>query len=129
MKTFTYALGGREIKMTFGKYAKQANAAVLVDRLRAHPAVDEVRYPGWGAMVSFIVRGGADAADTVCRSVRLVVPATSLGGVETTVERRQKYAGEALVPPGLLRMSVGIEDLDDLWADLSAALAAVRPGS
>lgn len=106
-----------------------ANASVLVERLRAHPGVDEVRYPGWGAMVSFIVRGGADAADTVCRSLRLAVPATSLGGVETTIERRQKYAGEALVPPGLLRMSVGIEDIDDLWADLSAALESALPGS
>lgn len=102
-----------------------ANAAVLVDRLRAHPAVDDVRYPGWGAMVSFIVRGGATGGDAVCSSVGLIIPATSLGGVETTIERRQKYAGEALVPPGLLRMSVGIEDVDDLWADLFAALDAV----
>jgi len=102
-----------------------ANAAVLVERLRAHPAVDDVRYPGWGAMVSFIVRGGAVGGDAVCSSVGLVIPATSLGGVETTIERRQKYAGEALVPPGLLRMSVGIEDVDDLWADLSAALDTV----
>ncbi len=100
----------------------QQNAAVLVERLRAHPAVDEVRYPGWGAMVSFVVHGGADAADAVCRAVRLLVPATSLGGVETTIERRQKYAGDAHVPPGLLRMSVGVEHLDDLWDDLAAAL-------
>ena len=103
-----------------------ANAAAIVERLSAHPAVEDVRYPGWGAMVSYIVRGGAEAADTVCRSIRLAVPATSLGGVETTIERRQKYAGEALVPPGLLRMSVGIEDLDDLWADLSQALDAAH---
>jgi cystathionine gamma-synthase len=100
----------------------QANAAVLVDRLRAHAAVDEVRYPGTGAMVSFVVRGGADAADAVCRAIRLIVPATSLGGVETTLERRQKYAGDAHVPPGLIRMSVGIEHVDDVWADLAAAL-------
>jgi cystathionine gamma-synthase len=52
------------------------------------------------------------------------VPATSLGGVETTIERRQKYAGDAHVPPGLIRMSVGIEDVDDLWHDLTTAMEA-----
>ena len=82
----------------------------------------EVRYPGEGAMVSYILSGGADAADALCTGVRVIVPATSLGGVETTIERRQKYAGDAHVPPGLLRMSVGIEDVDDLWADLVANL-------
>jgi cystathionine gamma-synthase len=104
----------------------QANAAVIVERLRADPRVASVRYPGWGAMVAFEVaaRAGtaADAADAVCRAVALIVPATSLGGVETTLERRQKYAGDAHVPPGLIRMSVGIEHVDDLWADLDAAL-------
>ena len=98
----------------------QRNAMALVERLRAHPAVGEVRYPGQGAMVSFILAGGADAADALCAGVHVLVPATSLGGVETTIERRQKYAGDAHVPPGLLRMSVGIEDVDDLWADLDA---------
>ena len=73
-------------------------------------------------MVSFIVSGGATAADSLCDGVRVLVPATSLGGVETTIERRQKYAGDAHVPPGLLRMSVGIEDVEDLWADLDANL-------
>ncbi len=102
----------------------QSNAAGLVELLRGHPAVEEVRYPGVGAMVSFVVRGGAGAADAVCRSVTLIVPATSLGGVETTLERRQKYAGDAHVAPGLIRMSVGIEHVDDVWADLSSALAA-----
>jgi cystathionine gamma-synthase len=63
----------------------------------------------------------------VCRNVRLLVPATSLGGVETTIERRQKYAGDAHVPPGLLRMSVGIEHLGDIWSDLAAALSAAEP--
>ena len=101
----------------------QANAVHVVARLRVHPAVAEVRYPGFGAMVSFIVEGGAAAADAACRAVRVIVPATSLGGVETTMERRQKYAGDALVPPGLIRMSVGIEHIDDIWADLSQALA------
>jgi cystathionine gamma-synthase len=102
--------------------AMQRNAVVLVERLRAHPSVAEVRYPGQGAMVSFVVAGGAQAADKLCQGVRILVPATSLGGVETTIERRQKYAGDAHVPPGLLRMSVGIEDVEDLWADLAANL-------
>lgn len=100
----------------------QANAAVLAGRLSAHAAVESVRYPGSGAMVSFVMRGGAAAADRACASVRLVVPATSLGGVETSMERRQKYAGDAHVPPGLIRMSCGIEDVDDVWADLDEAL-------
>ncbi|MFM8268063.1 MAG: trans-sulfuration enzyme family protein [Ilumatobacteraceae bacterium] len=100
----------------------QANAAVLVGRLSAHAAVESVRYPGSGAMVSFVMRGGAAAADAACAAVRLVVPATSLGGVETSMERRQKYAGDAHVPPGLIRMSCGIEDVDDVWADLEQAL-------
>jgi cystathionine gamma-synthase len=102
----------------------QASAVTLVERLRAHPAVAEVRYPGFSAMVAFVVRGGADAADQVCRTVQLLVHATSLGGVETTLERRQKYAGDAHVDPGLIRMSVGIEDVDDLWSDLNAALSS-----
>jgi cystathionine gamma-synthase len=110
--------------------ASQASARELVTRLRAHPAIADVRYPGSGAMVSFIVRGGADPADAVCAAVQLIVPATSLGGVESSMERRQKYAGEAHVDPGLVRMSVGIEDVDDIWADLSQALAgALAPPS
>jgi cystathionine gamma-synthase len=74
-------------------------------------------------MVSFVLAGGAPAADAACERVRLVVPATSLGGVETSMERRQKYAGDAHVPPGLIRMSCGIEHVDDVWADLSQAMA------
>ncbi len=105
--------------------AMQHNATVLVERLQGHPGVADVRYPGQGAMVSFVVTGGAAAADALCEGLRILVAATSLGGVETTIERRQKYAGDAHVPPGLLRMSVGIEAVDDLWADIDAALATV----
>jgi cystathionine gamma-synthase len=104
--------------------AAERNAAMLVERLRDHPAVTDVRYPDTGAMVAFVCRGGAAAADAVCANVRVLVPATSLGGVETTIERRQKYAGDAHVAPGLLRMSVGIEDVEDLWYDLDDALTA-----
>lgn len=98
-----------------------ANATVLVERLQRHTHVESVRH--FGAMVSFIVHGGAPAADATIAAVHLIVPATSLGGVETTMERRQKYAGDANVPPGLIRMSVGIENVDDIWNDLAAALA------
>ena len=93
--------------------------------LEAFLALRGVRtLPGFGAMVAFVLAGGAEAADAACRAVRLIVPATSLGGVESSMERRQKYAGDAHVPPGLIRMSVGIEHVDDIWADLAQALAA-----
>ena len=101
----------------------QANAQDLVARLRTHPAVEEVRYPGFGAMVAVVVRGGAAAADTLTRSTSLWVHATSLGGVESSLERRRRWAGEPeSIPEGLVRLSVGIEDVEDLWDDLSAAL-------
>jgi cystathionine gamma-synthase len=106
-----------------------ATAAELARRLAAHPAVESVRYPGFGAMLAPVVRGGAAGADAVCAAVRLAVPATSLGGVETLIERRGKYAGEEATPPGLLRISVGLEHVDDLWADLAHALAAIPAGA
>ena len=70
-------------------------------------------------------RRGADPADQVCARVELITHATSLGGVESLIERRAKYAGEQSVgtPAGLLRFSVGIEDVEDLWADLEQALS------
>ena len=100
-----------------------ANAAELARRLVDHPALERVRYPGTGAMVAIEVRGGADAADRVAAACRLWLDATSLGGVESLIERRRKYAAEApTVPENLLRLSVGIEDVDDLWRDLDRAL-------
>lgn len=116
----------------------QANAAELAARLAKHPAVERVRYPGLvddpgheraraqmtggGSMLAFDVRGGADAAEAVARSTRLIVHATSLGGIETTMERRHRWAREDLTPPQLLRLSVGCEDVEDLWDDLTHAL-------
>jgi cystathionine gamma-synthase len=99
-----------------------ASAAELARRLAEHPAVARVRYPGWGFMLGIEVAGGADAADRVCEQVRVAVHATSLGGVETTLERRGRYAGEEATPPGLLRISVGLEHVEDLWTDLTHAL-------
>lgn len=100
----------------------QANAQVLVDRLRGHRAVGGVRYPGFGAIIAPVL-AGADAADLLVRTTSLWVHATSLGGVESTFERRRRWKTEAAtIPEGLVRMSVGIEDVEDLWADLQQAL-------
>ena len=78
-----------------------------------------MRYPGFGGMLSFDVRGNAGAVET---SLREIVNATSLGGVETTLESRRRWEGER-VPESLLRLSVGLEDVEALWADLDQALA------
>ena len=107
--------------------ASSRSAEDLAGRLVNHPAVSSVRQIG--PMMAIIVRGGARAADVVCSSVRLLVPATSLGGVESTIERRHKYAGDSHVDPGLLRFSVGIEDVEDIWSDLESALdRSLTPG-
>ena len=101
----------------------QANATELVRRLREHPALSEVRYPGFGGIVSVVLAQGALAADLLPRQTRLWVHATSLGGVESTLERRRRWSGEATtIPEGLVRLSVGIEDVEDLWADLRRVL-------
>ena len=122
----------------------QANAGVLAARLAEHPVVARVRYPGlpddpghavaarqqdgFGAMLSFDVHGGAAAADRICAAVELITPATSLGGVESLIERRGRYPIDAAngTPDNLIRFSTGIEHLEDLWADLSQALARAR---
>ena len=105
----------------------QANAQDLLPRLEQHPAVSQVRYPGFGAIVS-IVLDGELAADLLVRKTRLWVHATSLGGVESTFERRRRWKSEAkTIPEGLVRMSVGIEDVEDLWADLESALDDLSP--
>ncbi|MBO9520132.1 MAG: PLP-dependent transferase [Nocardioidaceae bacterium] len=100
----------------------QENATELAARLAAHPAVTEVRYPGFGGMVS-VVLGSAEAADRMTASTRLWVNATSLGGVESSLERRRRWASEPVtIPEGLVRLSVGIENVEDLWTDLEQAL-------
>lgn len=121
----------------------QQTAMMLAEKLERHPLVTQVRYPGlashpthdvatrvlkgFGSIISFDLQGGADRADAVCESVRLIRHATSLGAVESTMERRAAVPGQEHLPPSLLRLSVGIEDAEDLWADLDAAMgAAVR---
>ncbi|PID54176.1 MAG: cystathionine gamma-synthase [Micrococcales bacterium] len=102
------------------------SAAELARRLTGHPALERVRYPGFGAMLAVDVRGGAPAAEAMIAALQLWVHATSLGGVESQAERRRRHQEESdTVPPGLVRLSVGIEDVEDLWADLAAALNVV----
>jgi cystathionine gamma-synthase len=96
------------------------SARDLAERLRAHPKVETVRYPGFGGLMSFDVRGNAR---TVEEATRLIVNETSLGGTTTTMESRHRWEGDR-VPESLLRLSVGLEDADELWADLEQALAS-----
>jgi cystathionine gamma-synthase len=117
----------------------QANAGELARRLTSQERVSSVRYPGleahpghelacrqmtgFGTMVSFEVKEGAEAAEAVVSRVRLLTPGTSLGGVETLIERRGRWEGEEGIPAGLLRLSAGIENIEDLWDDLDRALS------
>jgi cystathionine gamma-synthase len=104
----------------------QASAQELVRRLRERPDLEEVRYPGFGGMIAIVLPHGG-AADLVQHSTELWVYATSLGGVESTLERRRRWQAEAsTIPEGLIRLSVGIEDVEDLWEDLSQALDAAK---
>jgi cystathionine gamma-synthase len=122
----------------------QASAAVLAERLNAHAAVESVRFPGlptdpgheraktqmkgFGSIVCAQIASaagldGAGAADKLVRAVELWLPATSLGGVESLIERRRRHLAEPVsVPENLVRLSVGIENVEDLWADLKQAL-------
>jgi cystathionine gamma-synthase len=94
-------------------------AQELARRLEAHPQVETVRYPGFGGMLSFDVAGDSRKVET---ATRVIVNATSLGGVQSTMESRHRWEGDR-VPKNLLRLSVGLEDVDELWADLEQALA------
>lgn len=101
----------------------QASAQVLAGRLAEHPAVRRVRYPGFGGMLSIEVSGGVEGAEGVCAATRLWAHSTSLGGVESQIERRRRHPLEVdTVPEDLVRLSVGVEDVEDLWADLRQAL-------
>ena len=99
-----------------------ASARELAERLREHAAVQVVRYPGFGGLLSFDVAGAA-AAHAIETGTRLIANATSLGGVDSTMESRHRWEPER-VPPGLLRLSVGLEPVAALWDDLRVALAA-----
>jgi cystathionine gamma-synthase len=133
LEAFLAVRGARTMALRLER--AQRTARTLAARLEAHPQVARTRYPGFGTLISFDVRGGAEAADTACASVALVSHATSFGAVESTMERRAAVPGQEHLPPSMLRLSVGIEDPEDLWADLDQALrrvaapAAVAPAS
>ncbi|HKP09204.1 MAG TPA: PLP-dependent aspartate aminotransferase family protein, partial [Gaiella sp.] len=100
---------------------QEASARVLAERLAGHEAVATVRYPGFSFLLSFDVADGS-AAGRVERTVRTIVNATSLGGTRSKLEARHRWEGDR-IPTGLLRLSVGLEDPEALWADLEQALA------
>lgn len=136
LESFLAVRGARTMALRLER--AQANAMILAERLSLHSGVACTRYPGlsthathsiaraqlkgYGTMISFDVRGDAAAADAVCARVRLIQHATSLGAVESTIERRAAIPGQEHLPPSLLRLSVGIENVEDLWADLDAVL-------
>ena len=121
----------------------EASAEEIARRLSSHPHVMRVHYPGLpadaqherasrvlprgsGSMLSFEVAGTVDQTDAFLARLRLVTHATSLGGVESLIERRARYPGDAsIVGPTLCRLSVGIENVEDLWADLDGSMRAV----
>ena len=119
----------------------QSNAMEIAQRLQSHPAVERVRYPGlpddphhaiaksfmkgFGAVISFDHKGGAEAADKACAASQLIAHATSLGGVESLWERRHRWGSESpTIQTNLIRLTLGIEDVEDLWRDIDNALRA-----
>lgn len=135
LETFLATRGMRTLGLRLER--SQVNALSLAARMQQDQRFVTVRYPGliddpghslaveqldgFGAVVAFDLID-ADAAEHACRSTRLIRHATSLGGVESTMERRAAIAGQEHLPPGLIRLSVGIEDADDLWNDLDHAV-------
>jgi len=138
MEAFLTIRGARTMSLRLER--AQQNAMELAVRLEAHPSISRVRYPGlrshpthevaksfmadFGAMLSFETRADRDWAQEVCKRVELIHHATSLGGVETTMEHRSSITGQERIPPTLIRMSVGCENVEDLWADLARALGS-----
>lgn len=139
LETFLAVRGIRTLAVRLER--AQSNAMTLAERLSCHPRVAVTRYPGlaahpthgaarrqlkgFGTIISFDVRGDAAAADAVCTGLQLIQHATSLGAVESTIERRASIPGQEHLPPTLLRLSVGIEAVEDLWTDLDRALRQV----
>jgi cystathionine gamma-synthase len=136
LETFLAVRGARTLALRLER--AQHNAITLAERLARHPNVTLTRYPGlashpthdaarrqlkgFGTIISFDVRGDAPTADAVCSGLQLIQHATSLGAVESTIERRASVPGQEHLPPALLRLSVGIEAVEDLWTDLDRAL-------
>ena len=119
----------------------EESAGILARRLLDHKDIARVRYPGlpsdpnhqrakdqlsgFGAIISIELEGGPQRADRFVEALELIVPATSLGGVESLAERRRRHPSEPdRVPESLVRLSIGIEDVDDVWEDITQALEA-----
>ena len=131
----------RGMRTLYLRYEKSsANALAIAEHFDGHPAVEAVLYPGlpshpghevakrqmtggFGGMLSLLLKGGEDAARDTARYCQVFFPATSLGGVESLIEHRKTVEGpHSLVAPNLLRLSVGIEDVNDLIGDLEQAM-------
>lgn len=140
MEAFLTIRGIRTLSLRMER--AQDNARELARRLDAHPEVALVRYPGleshpthraaasfmkdFGALISFDPTGPGERASDVCARLELIHHATSLGGVESTMERRAVIEGQERIPPSLIRFSVGCEDVEDIWDDLDQALRGTR---
>lgn len=120
LEAFLLARGIRTLPLRLER--GEANAAALADWLRGHAATTVVRHPGTTALLSFDTVGTADDLDAALSHLRVIHRGTSLGGVESTLERRAAQEGQGHLPPTLVRMSVGCEDLGDLRTDLARAL-------
>jgi cystathionine gamma-lyase len=110
-----------------------ANAARVAELLRGHPRVERVHYPGMGGMISFEMRATVAEAEAVCARTRIFACAESLGGVESLIEHPASMTHASIpveirrasgLADGLIRLSVGIEDAEDLLADLRQALGS-----
>lgn len=139
METFLALRGVRTLHVRTDR--AEANALEIAQRLESHPRVEKVLYVGLeshphherhmsqadgaGAVVCFVASGSVEDVERICAATKLWTHATSLGGVESTLERRRRWPAEPdATPEGLIRLSVGIEHIDDLWADLNQALNA-----
>jgi cystathionine gamma-synthase len=140
MEAFLATRGIRSMALRLDR--AQANAAVLAERLEVHPEIARVRYPGltthdthevaksfmsgFGSMLSFETTGSGERASAVCAATKIVGHATSLGSIESTMERRAVIEGQQGMPPTLIRFSVGCESVEDLWRDLTQALDSTK---
>jgi cystathionine gamma-synthase len=140
MEAFLTLHGARTVGLRMER--AQQNSMELAQRLESHPEVARVLYPGlpshpdhrvassfmagFGAMMSFEPVGPGERAAALCERMELVHHATSLGGIESTMERRAAIAGQERIPPALIRLSVGCEDIEDIWADFVQGLESTR---
>ncbi|MEJ7633216.1 PLP-dependent aspartate aminotransferase family protein [Aeromicrobium sp.] len=123
METWLAVRGMRTLHVRLDR--AEANARELHKRLSASSRIAYSRYPGFGTIIAFEVVGGAQMAQKMTEQSDVITYATSLGGVESTWERRRRHPGEPdSVPEGLIRFSVGIEDVEDLWLDIQTVLSA-----